>query len=117
MPTTSQSFSQEVCEACIMGAPTVSDAEAVELLKLIPSWSIKIHEGVPQLTRVFSFSDFRKALNFTNQVGELAELSQHHPAILLEWGKVIVTWWTHKIEGLHKNDFIMAARTDEAFNN
>lgn len=108
-------LSQEFCEACIEGAPTVSSNEATQLLEAIPFWSIKTDEGTLQLTRTFIFSDFQESQDFTNQVGALAELSQHHPAILLEWGKVSVTWWTHKINGLHKNDFIMAARTDEIF--
>jgi len=110
-------LSQQFCEACVKGAPTISSIEAAQLLEVIPFWSIKDDEGTPQLTRTFVFSDFQESLNFTNQVGELAEFSQHHPAITLEWGKVSVTWWTHKINGLHKNDFIMAARTDEILDN
>jgi len=66
-----------------------------------------------QLSREFDFRDFAQALAFTNRVGEIAEAEDHHPAILTEWGKVSVTWWSHKIKGLHKNDLIMAARTDE----
>ena len=59
--------------------------------------------------------NFFQALNFTNQVGALAEEEGHHPAILTEWGQVTVTWWTHKIKGLHSNDFIMAAKTDKSY--
>jgi 4a-hydroxytetrahydrobiopterin dehydratase len=69
-------------------------------------------DGIPRLERVFKFKNFAQALAFTNQVGALAEAEDHHPAILTEWGKVTVSWWTHKIKGLHQNDFIMAARTD-----
>ena len=58
-------------------------------------------------------SRFAQALAVTNRVGEQAEEEGHHPALLTEWGKVTVSWWTHKIGGLHQNDFIMAARTDE----
>jgi 4a-hydroxytetrahydrobiopterin dehydratase len=61
---------------------------------------------------VFTFNDFAGALAFTNRVGALAEAEGHHPAILTEWGKVTVTWWTHAISGLHRNDFIAAAKTD-----
>ena len=68
-----------------------------------------------QLERAFKFRTFAQALAFTNKVGEVAELEGHHPALLTEWGKVTVTWWTHKIRGLHKNDFICAAKTDELF--
>src|SRR5262249_37265726 len=66
----------------------------------------------PQLERVFHFPSFADALAFTNQIGTLAEAEGHHPALLTEWGRVTVTWWTHKIRGLHRNDFIMAAKTD-----
>jgi 4a-hydroxytetrahydrobiopterin dehydratase len=70
--------------------------------------------GIPRLERVFEFPDFARALTFTNRVGALAEAEGHHPALLTEWGKVTVTWWTHAIRGLHRNDFVMAARTDRA---
>ena len=64
---------------------------------------------------MFRFSNFAEALTFTDKVGELAETEGHHPAILTEWGRVTVTWWTHKIRGLHRNDFIMAAKTDQIY--
>ena len=63
----------------------------------------------------FTFGSFAEALAFTDAVGALAEAEGHHPAILTEWGRVTVTWWTHAIKGLHRNDFIMAARTDELY--
>jgi 4a-hydroxytetrahydrobiopterin dehydratase len=59
--------------------------------------------------------DFIKAMDFTNRAAQLANEEDHHPAILTEWGKVTVTWWTHKIKGLHQNDFIMAAKTDQLY--
>jgi 4a-hydroxytetrahydrobiopterin dehydratase len=71
--------------------------------------------GIPQLERVYKFKSFIEALAFTNRVGEFAEAEGHHPAILVEWGRVTVTWWTHKIKGLHRNDFVMAARTDQLY--
>jgi 4a-hydroxytetrahydrobiopterin dehydratase len=101
------------CEACRRGAPTVTEAERGELLPQVPEWSMVTRDGVDRLERVFTFPDFVSALRFTNRVGDIAEAEGHHPAILTEWGKVTVTWWTHKIGGLHRNDFIMAARTDE----
>ena len=69
-------------------------------------------EGVKRLERVFGFRNFTEALRFTNRVGALAEDEGHHPAILTEWGRVTVTLWTHKIRGLHRNDFVMAAKID-----
>jgi 4a-hydroxytetrahydrobiopterin dehydratase len=73
-------------------------------------------DHVKKLERVFHFKNFVQALAFTNKIGELAESEGHHPAMLTEWGRVGVAWWTHKIGGLHKNDFVMAAKTDHIFN-
>jgi 4a-hydroxytetrahydrobiopterin dehydratase len=100
------------CEACRAGAPTVTDEERAELLPQIPEWRVVERDGIERLERVFRFGNFVDALEFTNRVGELAEAEGHHPALLTEWGRVTVTWWTHKIRGLHRNDFVMAARTD-----
>lgn len=108
----SNNLSQEQCEACRADAPKVSDDELKELLAKIPDWNIEVRDEVMQLEKVFAFKNFVEALEFTNQVGEIAEQEGHHPALLTEWGKVTVTWWSHKIAGLHRNDFIMAARTD-----
>lgn len=106
------SLAEMKCEACRADAPKVTDQELKELMAEIPDWQVEVRDGVMQLERQFSFNNFRQALAFTNQVGELAEDVGHHPSLLTEWGKVTVTWWTHKIRGLHKTDFIMAARTD-----
>ena len=105
-------LSQETCEACRPDAPKVSDQELPTLLKEIPDWHTEYRNDVLQLERLYDFKNFVDALAFANRVGDLAEYANHHPAILVEWGKVTVTWWTHKIGGLHRNDFIMAARTD-----
>jgi 4a-hydroxytetrahydrobiopterin dehydratase len=106
-------LSQQKCVACRKGEPTVTEAEIAELQPQIPEWQIVEREGIKRLERVFKFENFVQALAFTNKVGEIAEAEGHHPALLTEWGKVTVTWWTHKIKGLHRNDFIMAAKTDE----
>ena len=103
------------CVACRKGAPTVTDAEIAELKPQIPDWQIVEREGMKRLERVFPFKNFAQALAFTGKVGALAEEEGHHPAILTEWSKVTVTWWTHKIKGLHRNDFIMAAKTDQIY--
>jgi 4a-hydroxytetrahydrobiopterin dehydratase len=92
----------------------VSEAESRDLLRQIPGWTVVERAGVRELERVFTFADFARALAFTNRVGALAEAQGHHPALLTEWGRVTVRWWTHAIHGLHRNDFIMAARTDRA---
>ena len=102
----------QACEACRADAPRVSDQELAELVREIPDWTPVVRDGIMQLERVFPCKNFVDALSFTNRVGELAEEQGHHPAILTEWGRVTVTWWSHKIKGLHRNDFIMAAKTD-----
>jgi len=102
----------EKCDACRVDAPVVTAVEMNQLLPQIPEWRITEEFGIKRLIRTFKFKNFLESLAFTNKVGELAEAAGHHPAILTEWGKVTVSWWTHKIKGLHRNDFIMAARTD-----
>ncbi|KTG17503.1 MULTISPECIES: 4a-hydroxytetrahydrobiopterin dehydratase [unclassified Guyparkeria] len=102
------------CEACRADAPTLGDDEIARLQKeLGEGWEVVTRDGVRQLERVFRFDNFARALAFTNAVGEIAEREGHHPALLTEWGRVTVTWWSHKIRGLHRNDFVMAARTDK----
>ena len=100
------------CEACQMGAPLVTEEEANELLLKVPAWRRDFHEGVEQISREFLFVEFKDAFSFTYKLANLAERENHHPSIMTEWGKVTVYWWTHKINGLHVNDFIMAAKTD-----
>jgi len=100
------------CEACRAGSPRVGPEEIETLRAQIPDWLVVEREEIKRLERTFLFRDFVEALFFTNQVGDLAEDEGHHPALLTEWGSVTVTWWTHKIRGLHRNDFIAAAKTD-----
>lgn len=106
-------LSEETCQACRADAPKVETAEYPSLLEQLPDWSVEVVEGESQLCKSYRFKNFVGALAFTNQVGELAEQYNHHPALLTEWGKVEVRWWTHKIGGLHKNDFILAAKTEQ----
>lgn len=108
-------LTQLKCTACRGGDPTLTDAEIAELHPQVSAWQVAERDGIKRLERVFTFPNFVEALAFTNKVGELAEEEGHHPAILTEWGKVTVTWWTHKIKGLHRNDFIMAAKTDQVY--
>ncbi len=103
------------CTACRGDEPPVSDEEIPPLHQQVPDWRIVERDGIKRLERVFKFKNFAQALHFTNQVGSLAEEEGHHPTILTEWGRVTVTWWTHKIKGLHQNDFIMAAKTDRLY--
>jgi 4a-hydroxytetrahydrobiopterin dehydratase len=100
---------------CKRGTPALDKAVCAELLRELPAWSVVQESGVAQLHCSFTFNNFVEALRFANTVGLLAEAANHHPALLIEWGKVEVQWWTHTIKGLHHNDFVMAARTDAAF--
>ncbi len=103
----------ENCVACRSDAPRMT-AAAMEALKAeIPQWSVVERDGIARLERAFRFVNFAEALAFTNRVGALAESVDHHPAITTEWGRVTVGWWTHTLGGLHRNDFIMAAKTDQ----
>ncbi|GAA0587070.1 4a-hydroxytetrahydrobiopterin dehydratase [Halomonas salifodinae] len=106
-------LAREKCQACRRDAPHVTAEERDAYLAELPQWQIVERDGIMQLERVFTFRNFQQALAFTNRVGEIAEAAGHHPALLTEWGKVTVTWWSHELKGLHKNDFILAARTDE----
>jgi 4a-hydroxytetrahydrobiopterin dehydratase len=100
------------CTACRADSPRATDEEIAELQPQIPDWEIVERDGIPRLERIVRLKNFADALAFTNKVGALAESEGHHPAILTQWGSVTITWWTHKIRGLHRNDFIMAAKTD-----
>lgn len=105
----------ERCTPCRGGEPTLGAQEAAELLREVPGWEVIERDGVKRLEREFRFEDFASALEFTNRVGLDAEQAGHHPEVLTGWGRASVTWWTHAIGGLHRNDFVMAARTDAVY--
>ena len=100
------------CVPCRSGAPALTAAEILELLPRVPEWRVEESAGIQRLRREFAFPDFRSAMAFAVAVGELAEREGHHPDLHVAWGKVGVETWTHKIRGLHLNDFILAAKTD-----
>ena len=106
-------LTSKTCEVCRIGAPLASQEEIDEFMPQLKDWEIMEIEGIKRLQKIFKFDNFAEALAFTNKVGALSEQENHHPAILTEWGKVTVFWWTHKIKGLHVNDFVMAAKTDD----
>ena len=106
---------QEKCVACRRDAPSVTDEEIAELHPQVSDWALVTEDEIPKLERTFRFQGFSPALAFTNEIGRLAESEGHHPRITTEFGKVAVTWWTHKIRNLHRNDFIMAAKSDEIY--
>ncbi len=111
----SNELSQSSCEACRLDAPVLSEQEIRELAPQIPSWIVHEEDGIKRLICSFAFSSYEDSVNFTNKVAKLAEQEDHHPEIVLEWGNVTVSWWSHKIKGLHKNDFICASKTDDLF--
>jgi len=108
-------LAKKTCVPCEGGVPPASEREIAEYLEQVPEWEVVERDGVKSLERSFRFDDFASALEFTNRVGAAAEEQGHHPLLATTWGKVTVTWWTHAIRGLHENDFVMAAKTDELF--
>ena len=106
------SLKESKCEACTIDAPLVSDSEAEGLISELDGWVIERGSGIDQLVKTYKFSNYAESLDFSNKVADLAESEDHHPKIVLEYGSVEVSWWSHKIKGLHKNDFICAAKTD-----
>jgi len=104
------------CVACRGGEPTLTDAEIEDFLLHVIGWQVVERNGIPLLQREFKLKNFVEAIDFTNKIAVIAEEQGHHPLIITEWGRVTVQWWTHKIKGLHRNDFIMAAKTDEIAN-
>ena len=108
-----ETLTNQKCIPCRGGQPTLTDEQITALKPQVPEWEVVEKDGVKRLMRRFRFKNFAQALAFTNQVGKIAEEQGHHPNILTEWGQVTVEWWTHVIQGLHQNDFIMAAKTDQ----
>lgn len=108
-------LTQFTCVPCRGDEPTLTQEQIENYLPQVPEWTVVTEKDIARLRRRFSFPDFAAALAFTQRVGELAEQQGHHPLLRTEWGAVTVTWWTHKIKGLHQNDFIMAAKTDALY--
>lgn len=101
------------CKACCPGTPALAFNECEKLLGQLHGWQLLNQFGILQIQKVFLCRNFKSALELTNALGAIAEQNDHHPLIMLEWGRVTVNWWTHTVNGLHLNDFVMAAKTDE----
>jgi len=110
-----EDYSQKICEACLPDAPPATDCKTEQFLQNQPEWFLSTDVEFPQVSRVFKLQDFAPALTVANTVGALTEAGRHHPQIILEYGAVTVTWWSHKIRGLHVDDFILANRTEDLF--
>ncbi len=103
------------CEACRPGAPLVTEEQIREYGPLIPDWEIIEEDGIRKLKRTFSTSDFHNTMKLVTAIADLANEENHHPLMVVEYSSLTVSWWSHKIKGLHLNDFVMAARSDVAF--
>ena len=102
-------LAEKQCIPCRGGIPPLKGAELEALKKQVPGWDV-VNDH--HLNKAFAFPDFQRALDFVNRVGAIAEEQGHHPDIFLAWGKVEITIWTHKIDGLTESDFILAAKID-----
>lgn len=105
-------LAEQHCEPYTLGGKRLAHEDINRLITRVPRWKKVQQDGAEQLQREFYFRDYQEGFKFAYKIAALAEREDHHPAMLIEWGKVTVTWWTHKINGLHENDFIMAAKTD-----
>jgi len=106
-------ITEEKCIPCRRGAPLLTQEEIDILLPEVDEWIITTENSIKRLKKGFITSDFSKTMHLANKIFELAENEGHHPKIVVEWGRLEIEWWTHKIKGLHRNDFIMAAKTDQ----
>jgi 4a-hydroxytetrahydrobiopterin dehydratase len=110
-----EEIKHEHCVPCRGDEPRLEDAEIDELIKQVPAWEVITDEGVKKLRRRYKLGTYSLSREFVNKVADLAEAEDHHPVMLFEYSHVTVMWWTHVINGLHRNDFIMAAKSDEQF--
>jgi 4a-hydroxytetrahydrobiopterin dehydratase len=108
-------ISQERCRPCGYEDLPLTDEQITELHPFAPAWEIVQEPSGPRLHRAFPYEDWPTAMNFATRISEQAAFENHHPVITISWGRVSVVWWTHVIGGLHRNDFIMACRTDHIF--
>jgi 4a-hydroxytetrahydrobiopterin dehydratase len=105
-------LANKTCVPCREDTPALKGEELQAIHRQVPQWKIVNDQHI---TRSFSFPDFKQALDFVNRVGAVAEEQGHHPDILLGWGKVEITLWTHAINGLSESDFIVAAKIDKLY--
>ena len=96
-------------------APRLTSEKITELLQYVPDWDVNEVNGTLQLQREFASDNFVASMAFASKITEIAEASDHHPALLVQYGSVQVSWWSHSINGLYLNDFVAAAKTDKAY--
>ncbi len=108
-------LAQQPCEPCNSDMPPLTEEETQKLWLETPMWQVEEEGGVKRLRRTFELPSYTEGVSFANHVARLAEAANHHPTITIGYKKVTVEWFTHAINGLHMNDFVMAAKSDEAF--
>ena len=108
-------YASKICQACSADVTAATTREIEEFLQTHQNWNLSTEVDFPQLKREYTFRNFADAQKFANLIGDLAEKEGHHPSILLEYGKVTVLWWSHKIKSLHINDFILSSKTEEIY--
>lgn len=108
-------LSEMRCTACNKNSRLLSEDEIALLKYELPGWQVVNDVGINKLSRRFVTKNYARSMAFTNAVAQLANETNHHPLMIVEYGAVTVVWWSHIIKGLHKNDFIMAAKTSELF--
>ena len=108
-----QALNTMTCEPCRVGGKTVTRTEADEWLGELPGWRLIHERGIDKLECEYRFPGWDGAMAFATRISDLAREQDHHPSMLVEWGRVTLRWWTHKIGGLHRNDFVMAAKSDD----
>ena len=108
-------LSTQTCEACSASATQLTPEEIQSFLPEVSGWDIICESNIQKLSRTFKTKNYAESMSFTNAVAELAESANHHPLLIVEYSSVTVLWWSHKIKGLHTNDFILAAKTSALF--
>ncbi|WP_018015274.1 4a-hydroxytetrahydrobiopterin dehydratase [Teredinibacter turnerae] len=104
------------CEICGKGAQSLTAPEQAAMLKVLDGWRLEALPDTPAaFIKDFQFANFSDALNFVNELGVVAEQESHHPLLTLTWGRATVSWWTHSIGSVHRNDAVMAAKTDAVY--
>ncbi len=100
------------CVPCRAGIPALEEQKVHLMLDVLPGWK-KVGDSVDKIAKTYKFEDFKEAMHFVRKVAQIAEEENHHPDIFVHWNEVTITAWTHAINGLFDNDFIVAAKIDE----
>jgi 4a-hydroxytetrahydrobiopterin dehydratase len=108
-------LSQQEISATPKGADKLSPEQVAQLMPQLPEWTIITIDTIEQLYRAYSLKDFNAAISFSNKIAAIADNADHHPTLSVQWGTLAVYWWSHSINGIHINDLVMAAKTDEIY--